>query len=401
MATEQPILTPGGGGTAETGPTAAVAASIELVALGLLVVAPLVLGDSFAIDRLGRYLLLAVFAMTVDVVWGYGGMFTFGHAAFFGGAAYVVAILTTQEYWVLPLPLWPAVAIGVAAAAVLAWAIGAFTFSGRFALRGVEFAVVTLAVSFLLERLMNAGGSVTGGQNGILFDVRLEIGPLDLQRRLSFYLLAAVLLVAAYLALRSFVTGRTGLVNLGIREDEDRVALLGYRVPAVKRGVLVLSAALAGLCGALYYVHEGIVSPAAVGVDASTLVLLWVVLGGRGTLIGPVVGAVVLNMLTASLSGTLLGTWLVVVGVVLVAVILFFPNGLFGFSPAPRDADDFLLCAGAAGHLHRPRRLPGPRPGGLHGRSGRGARADRLKRSRQVDSAQRGGGPGGARRWIG
>ena len=132
---------------------------------------------------------------------GLRGLFTFGHAAFFGGAAYVVAILTTQEYWVLPLPLWPAVAIGVAAA-VLAWAIGAFTFSGRFALRGVEFAVVTLAVSFLLERLMNAGGSVTGGQNGILFDVRLEIGPLDLQRRSSFYLLAAVLLVAAYLALQ-------------------------------------------------------------------------------------------------------------------------------------------------------------------------------------------------------
>jgi ABC-type branched-subunit amino acid transport system permease subunit len=335
MATEQPILTPG----AEAPPRRALRVPsrrvIELVALGLLVVAPLVLGDGFAIDRLGRYLLLAVFAMTVDVVWGYGGMFTFGHAAFFGGAAYVVAMLTTQEYWVLPLPLWPAVAIGVLAAAVLAWAIGAFTFSGRFALRGVEFAVVTLAVSFLLERLMNAGGSVTGGQNGILFDVRLEIGPLDLQRRLPFYLLAAVILVSAYLGLRNFVTGRTGLVNLGIREDEDRVALLGYRVPAVKRGVLVLSAALAGLCGALYYVHEGIVSPAAVGVDASTLVLLWVVLGGRGTLIGPVVGAVVLNMLTASLSGTLLGTWLVVVGVVLVAVILFFPNGLFGFLSGP------------------------------------------------------------------
>ena len=176
---------------------------------------------------------------------------------------------------------------------------------------------------------------MTGGQNGILFDVRLEIGPLDLQRRLPFYMLAAVILVAAYFGLRRFVTARTGLVNLGIREDEDRVALLGYRVPAVKRGVLVLSAALAGFVGSLYYVHEGIVSPAAVGVDASTLVLLWVVLGGRGTLIGPVVGAVLLNMLTASLSGTLLGTWLVVVGVVLVAVILFFPSGLFGFLSGP------------------------------------------------------------------
>ncbi len=248
MATEQPILTPGADAPPRRGSGCrrGVSSSWSGSACSWWRRSSWV--TAFAIDRLGRYLLLAAFAMTVDVVWGYGGMFTFGHAAFFGGAAYVVAILTTQQNGVLPLPLWPAVAIGVVAAAALAWAIGAFTFSGRFALRGVEFAVVTLAVSFLLERLMNAGGSVTGGQNGILFDVRLEIGPLDLQRRLPFYMLAAVILVAAYFGLRRFVTARTGLVNLGIREDEDRVALLGYEVPAVKRGVFVSSAALAGLC---------------------------------------------------------------------------------------------------------------------------------------------------------
>ena len=136
MATEQPILTPGADAPPRRGLRLPSRRVVELVGLGLLVVAPVVLGDSFAIDRLGRYLLLAAFAMTVDVVWGYGGMFTFGHAAFFGGAAYMVAILTTQQNGVLPLPLWPAVAIGVVAAAALAWAIGAFTFSGRFALRG-------------------------------------------------------------------------------------------------------------------------------------------------------------------------------------------------------------------------------------------------------------------------
>jgi urea transport system permease protein len=109
------------------------------------------------------------------------------------------------------------------------------------------------------------------------------------------------------------------------------VELLGYDVPRIKRWTFVLSGAIAGLAGSLFYLHEGIVSPAAVGVGSSTLVLLWVVLGGRGTLIGPIVGAVTLPYLTARLSGTLLDTWLVVVGVILVLVILLIPAGIFGF----------------------------------------------------------------------
>ena len=316
-----------------TGPEARFSSrrATELAMLAALVLAPLVFQDAFTIDRLGRYLLLAVFAMTVDLVWGYGGMFTFGHAAFFGGSAYVVGILTTREYGFLPIPLWPAVLAGVAAAGLLAWLIGTFTFSGRFALRGVEFAVVTLAVSFLLERLMNAGGAVTGGQNGILYPDRLRIGPLSFQRGLSFYIASAILAVASYLFLRWLVGTRSGLVLKGIRENEERVSLLGYDVPRVKRRMLVVSAALAGLAGALLHVHDGIVSPAAVGVNSSTLVLLWVVLGGRGTLLGPVAGAVALSALTVALSGALLGTWLVAVGVILVVVILVFPAGLFGF----------------------------------------------------------------------
>jgi len=128
---------------------------------------------------------------------------------------------------------------------------------------------------------------------------------------------------------------RSGLIIRGVRENEDRIDLLGYEVPRVKRRTFVLSGSLAGLAGALFYVHEGIVSPSSVGVSASTLVLLWVVLGGRGTLIGPIIGAIVLPHLTASLSGTLLDTWLVVVGVILVAVILVLPAGIFGFLARP------------------------------------------------------------------
>ena len=160
----------------------------ELAVLGLLVAVPLLSRDAFFVDRIGRFLLLAVFAISVDLIWGYGGMFTFGQAAFFGGAGYVVGMLTTREGWILPVPLWISLVAAVLFSSLLALAISYFTFTGRGALRGVEFAVVTLAVSVALERLANAGGSTTGGQNGIL--IAAGLGPFD--RGTGFYLLAGL-----------------------------------------------------------------------------------------------------------------------------------------------------------------------------------------------------------------
>ncbi len=303
-----------------------------MLLLVALIAFPLVSGDTFLIDRVGRYFLLAAFAVSVDLIWGYGGLFTFGHAAFFGGGGYIVGMLTTHEAAFLPVPLWAALLAAVSAASLFALALSYFVFSGRGALRGVEFAVVTLAVAVVAERLTNAGGSVTGGQNGILMSSTLGIpGVVSLQQGYGFYALAGVLLLATYLGVQRFLGSRSGLILRGIRDNEDRIDLLGYDVPAVKRRAFVLSAAIAALAGAVYYVHEGIVSPGAVGVSASTLVLLWVVLGGRGTLIGPIVGAILLPYLTATLSGSLLDTWLVAVGVILVGVILVLPSGIFGF----------------------------------------------------------------------
>lgn len=305
----------------------------ELVVLAFIVVLPLVSGDIAMMERFGGYFLLAIFAISVDLIWGYGGMFTFGHAAFFGGGGYLVGILTTREGWFLPLPFWLAMIAAVAGAALLAVMMSHFVFSGRLALRGVEFAVVTLAVAVMAERLANAGGSISGGQNGILMNTRLGIpGLISLHKGYGFYTLAAVLLVISYLLLRQFIASRSGLILRGIRSNEDRISLLGYDVPLVKRRTFVLSGALAAFAGSIYFTQFGIISPGSIGVSASTLVLLWVVLGGRGTLIGPIVGAILLPYLTNSLSrGSLLEIWLVIVGVILVAVILVLPSGIFGF----------------------------------------------------------------------
>ena len=305
---------------------------VETILLLALIAVPLVSSDSFLVDRVGRYFLFATFAVSVDLIWGYGGMFSFGHAAFFGGGGYIVGLLTTHDAGFLPVPLWAALVVAVVAAALFALALSYFVFSGRGALRGVEFAVVTLALTVAAERLMNAGGSVTGGQNGILMSSSLGVpGVVSLQQGYGFYALAGLILLATYVGVQRFLRSRSGLILRGIRENEDRIDLLGYDVPAIKRRAFVLSAAIAALAGAVFYVHEGIVSPSAVGVGASTLVLLWVVLGGRGTLIGPIVGAILLPYLTATLSGSLLDTWLVVVGVILVGVILVLPSGIFGF----------------------------------------------------------------------
>ena len=308
----------------------------EILVLAGVVLLPLISNDRALINRFGGYFLLAIFAVSVDLIWGYGGMFTFGHAAFFGGGGYLVGMLTTHDGRFLPLPLGLAIPLAVAGGAIFALAMSYFVFSGRSALRGVEFAVVTLAVAVMAERLANAGGSVTGGQNGILMEAKLEIpGVISLHRGIGFYWLAGALLLATYLVLRRFVRSNAGLILRGVRSSEDRIDLLGYDVPRVKRRTFVASGALAAFAGSIYYTQFGIVSPGAVGVSASTLVLLWVVLGGRGTLLGPIVGAILLPHLTNTLSsGGLLDVWLVIVGAILVAVILVLPSGIFGYLEA-------------------------------------------------------------------
>lgn len=313
------------------------ASAVELAVLGALLVAPSIAGDDFAVDRLGRFLVLAVFALSADIVWGLGGLVSFGHAIFFGWAAYAVAIAQDRGWIDAPVSLPLAVAIGVGAAVLLAVVLALFSFSTRNPLGGVYFAVVTFIIAVISERLANASSAVTGGKNGLLMSVSLTIGDRQFAYGRDFYLLAAGLLVACYLGVRMFARSRHGRDLLALRENEDRLQLLGYRTAPLKARALVLSAAVAGAAGVVYYAHDGIVSPSSVGISQSIFVLLWVLIGGVGTLLGPVVGAVALNILSAELSGRYLQTWLLVVGVLLVATLLFAPRGVLGSMQRPED----------------------------------------------------------------
>ena len=299
--------------------------------LAALVITMLVTTDAFTIDRFGRYLIYAVFALSVDLIWGFGGVLTFGHAAFFGAGGYLAAMFMERSGWFLPIPLWAAIGLAVVCVAAFAALLAGLAFRGPFPMRGVELAVITLAVAYLLEQYARAGGELTGGQNGILIGPRLSMFGISVHRGRNFYLLAAGTLIVCYVAARWFVSSRPGTVVRAIRDNEARADLLGYHVPNLKISVFVLSAAIAALAGSILYIHDGIVSPAAVGVGASTQVLLWVALGGRGTLIGPIIGTVVLQHLTATLSGTMLDTWVLAIGALLILVVMVFPSGLLGW----------------------------------------------------------------------
>jgi len=303
----------------------------EIVCGVVLLVMPFIWTDPFFIDRFGRYFVWAVFAISVDLIWGYGGVLTFGHAAFFGAGGYLVAIFTSKAGWFLPLSLLPAIGLAVLCVAAFAFVLSTLAFRGPYPMRGVELAVITLAVAYLLEQYARAGGELTGGQNGIIIQPRLEFFGFDLHRGEGFYWLGAILLVVVYVLARLYANSRSGLITRGMRSNEDRINMLGYAVPGVKINLFTMSSAFAALAGAVFYVHDGIVSPAAVGVGASTQVLLWVALGGRGTLIGPIVGTVVLQHLTATLSGSMLDTWLLAIGVLLIFVVMVFPAGVLGF----------------------------------------------------------------------
>lgn len=303
--------------------------TIDASLIAALLVAPLVIRDAYLIDRLGLFLLFGLCAVSLDLLWGYGGILTFGHAVLIGGAGYVVALTTTGRIGAVVMPLGVALLLAMVAAAGLSVATAWVGLHGRRPLGTVEFALLTLALTVLGEQAARASG-LLGGRNGIILTGRISVGGLDLHRGLSFYVLAALLLVAGVSVCRWFLRSAAGQVLHAARDDAERVELLGLDVQRARLAACALAGALAGLAGGLIHAHDAIVTPSAMGITASTAVLLWVVLGGRGTLVGPAVAAVVMPSATAALSGRLLDTWLLLIGLVLIVVVVVLPRGLYG-----------------------------------------------------------------------
>ena len=265
-------------------------------------------------------LILAIAAQGWNLLGGYGGQYSFGHAAFFGMGAYVSAILQ-QRFGV---NAYPAVAFGIAAAALLGYAIGAMVF--RAGLRGSYFALVTLAFAEVLRIMANAT-EITGGAAGLLISLNLGAGNLQFADRSSFLILGAVLLAFAMLITLALEKSRIGAQLVAVRENEAAAAALGVDILAVKLRAISLSAALTGAAGALYaqyflYIDSNIAFGTWISVEA----LLAPIIGGAGTVFGPLIGALILQGLsegTKMLIGKIPGVDLIIFGALLILVVRF------------------------------------------------------------------------------
>jgi branched-chain amino acid transport system permease protein len=274
-----------------------------------------------------RILIYAMAAASLNLVLGYGGMVSFGHAAFFGAGAYIVGILAAEgvsSAWIA----WPA---AVAVAALAALVIGALSLRTR----GVYFIMITLAFAQMMYYVF-VSLKAYGGDDGLSMPARSKVGfGLDLHNDFVWYYLVLALLIIILYLLHRLVHSRFGRVIVAIRENETRAAAIGYPVYRFKLLCFVISGAIAGLAGALIVNQTNYVSPSILHWVQSGTLMIMVILGGVGRFWGGPVGAVVLLALEELFSGSpLLGPyslhWQLPVGVILLAVVLFASHGITG-----------------------------------------------------------------------
>ena len=270
-----------------------------------------------------QMMIFALFAMSLDLLIGYTGMASLGHAAYFGVAAYATGLLALKLGW----SVWLALPAGLLVAALTA------TLFGFLALRtrGSYFLMITLALSQVVWGIAFGWRSLTGGDDGLPEVPRPNLGlPWPLTDETPFYYFVLFCIGVGTFLLIRIVSSPFGFALRGIRESETRMLSLGYNVWRYKLAVFVLAATFAGLAGCLYVYYNRFVSPDYLQVVRSAEVLLMVILGGAGTLIGPAIGAALIVLLDNVVS-TYTERWLLVLGVIYVVVALFAPRGVVGF----------------------------------------------------------------------
>ena len=311
--------------------------------------------SNFTLNLFGKFLTYAILALGLDLLWGYTGVLSLGHGVFFGLGAYAMGMHLMLEIgaqgvyqsalpdfmvWnrVTQLPLFwkpfysgafTVVAI-VLVPALFALAFGYLVFRSR--IRGVYFSIITQALALCAWLVFNRNEMNLGGTNG-LADFKTIVGfrlnQPSTQRGL--YVATAAALLAAYLLCRWITRSRAGKVLVAIRDSETRVLFSGYSPANYKLFVFVVSAALAGVAGALYAPQVGIITPAKIGVLPSIEMVVWVAAGGRGMLWGAILGAVGVNWIQSWLTTSYPDVWLLFLGALFMGVVLFFPDGVLGF----------------------------------------------------------------------
>jgi urea transport system permease protein len=310
---------------------------------------------NYMVPLLGKYLCYALLAVSLDLVWGYCGVLSLGHGAFFALGGYAMGMYLMRQigtrgvygnpllpdfmvflnwhalpwYWYGFDHFWFALLMVVCVPGALALVFGWLAFRSR--ITGVYLSIITQAMTYALMLAFFRNDMGFGGNNG-LTDFKDLLG-WDLGQqttRVGLYVATVVVLGLALLLARFVVASKLGRVMMAVRDAESRVRFLGYSVTAVKSFAFAASGVLAGVAGALYVPQVGIINPSEFSPGNSIEIAIWVAVGGRGSLIGPILGAVAVNAAKTWLTGALPEVWLFFLGALFIGVTLVLPKGLMG-----------------------------------------------------------------------
>ncbi|KOR35352.1 MULTISPECIES: urea ABC transporter permease subunit UrtC [Planktothricoides] len=323
---------------------------ILAIALLLGVIMPALL-PVFRLKLLGRFLSLSIVAIGIDLIWGYTGLLSLGHGIFFSLGGYALAMhLQLQlpegelpEFFTLygveklpwfwqPFYSFPFTIVGIVLIpAIAAGLIGYLVFRNR--IKGVYFSILTQAALLVFFNFFNGQQKLINGTNGLKTDTETIFGMLagSEKAQLLFYQFTILALAITYLLCRWLTSGRFGRLLIAIRDDETRVRFSGYDPTGFKVLVLAISGGIAGVAGALYTVQSGIITPSFMDVAFSIEMVIWVAVGGRSTLIGAIIGTLLVRLGRTFLSEQFPEIWLFFQGALFLLVVTALPNGIVGW----------------------------------------------------------------------
>jgi ABC-type branched-subunit amino acid transport system permease subunit len=287
--------------------------------------------SSYVTSLLRDALIFSILAIGLDFLWGKTGTLSFGHAAFFGAGAYGVAIVSTQGGFDPAYAAWVGLGLGICVAVLVSLIVGYFLIFGG--VRGPYFTIVTLALAIVTDHIIVGWSAVTGGNAGLLgvlglyFPGRNGVAPLSANGQYLFILTIVSMLAVGLWAL---CRGRYGSVLRAIEDNEARAQALGHHTSLHILLVFAGSAAIAALGGGIYAASVGFVAPDIVGLMLSTQAIVWVAIGGRGTLIGPILATVLVIWLQQKVSSINVSLWPMFIGGLFILAVFVIPDGILG-----------------------------------------------------------------------
>jgi urea transport system permease protein len=310
--------------------------------------------SDFYVSLVGKILCYAICALAIDLIWGYAGILSLGHGLFFALGGYGMGMYLMRQigregqyqsdlpdfmvflnwkelpwHWALSDSFIAQMLLVVLVPGLLAFVFGFFAFRSR--IKGVYFSIITQALTFAAMLLFFRNETGFGGNNGFTDFKRILDMPVTTQgMRVTLMVLSGLALIGFFVMSRAIVTSKFGRVLQAIRDAESRVMFTGYDPVAYKLAIWTLSAVMCAIAGALYVPQVGIINPSEMSPAASIEMAIWAAVGGRGTLIGPIVGAFFVNGAKSWFTAAFPEFWLYFLGALFIAVTLFLPNGLIG-----------------------------------------------------------------------